>query len=66
MEECARLVICCVILHNMCLKYGDNVEDFQEDFEQPPNGQDDQNPGAAAAAQNERRLLLVRQFIEQN
>jgi hypothetical protein len=30
MEEAAKLVECCFILHNMCLESGDNGEDFLE------------------------------------
>jgi len=64
MEECCRLVICCVILHNMCLKFGDDADDLADADD---HGEQDQAEPAEnnpeSAAPNSRRLALVRQFM---
>ena len=63
MEECSRLVICCAILHNLCLKFGDSADDLDDDGEEQEDAQPQEN-NPEAAARNERRLALVRQFID--
>ena len=41
MTECSRIVICCIILHNLCIRYGDQwyeeeSEEAEEDLSQAP------------------------------
>ena len=46
LEQAAKLIQCCFMLHNMCLEFGDNGEDLEEvDY----NGQ---NPAAFVAQQD--------------
>lgn len=63
MEECGRLVICCVILHNLCLKFGDASDDLMDDFDEIAAAEQDEN-NPEAAQQNDRKLSLVHQFMQ--
>ena len=65
MEQAAKLVECCFILHNMCLESGDNGEDFLEgDGPDPDLAPEAAPPEAAPQMQQvqKRREQLMRSF----
>ena len=31
MRECSKIVICCIILHNLCIQFGDHWFEEEED-----------------------------------
>ena len=48
MTECSKIVICCIILHNLCIKYGDQfeeeeIEEVEEDLGHAPADEMTQN-----------------------
>ncbi len=60
MEFAAKLVICAVVLHNMCILHGDVGEDLADtsDSEQPPP-----DPLATGEARDRRRQQLMPFFM---
>jgi hypothetical protein len=66
MDEAGRLAICCIILHNLAIKHGDNIN--SEDFVNPQVPQQ-QPPNSTIAdpildlGREGRRNLLLQSFI---
>ena len=63
MAECSKIVICCMILHNLCIRFGDELfeeetEDEEEDLGHAPSDQTNGN-------QRERRRNEILAFFAQ-
>ena len=54
-----KLIICAAVLHNLCLTYGDDIEDLEESS-QPPQAADYVPNGPVQEA---RRQQLLRHFL---
>jgi hypothetical protein len=62
MTECSKIVICCVILHNLCIQFGDQW------FEEEDDGEEDQGhaPGDETNGnQREKRRNEILTFFAQ-
>ena len=63
MTECSKVVICCIILHNLCIRFGnqwfeEEIEDSEEDLGHAPPEDTDGN-------QREKRRNEILSFFAQ-
>ena len=42
LSETSKIVIACFILHNLCIKFGDQGDDFEDFNDEDSNGNEDQ------------------------